>query len=67
MPGLTPYRSRLAGAALAAGVKTWRSKSNSQLAEFLAKEGKLMDFWRAFPAYFNEGQFRRLVLKRKGR
>ncbi len=59
----TAYRSRLAGAAFRHGIKGWESKTNRELLEFLAKAGKLMEFWEAFPSYFDEALFRKLVLK----
>ena len=57
------YRSRLAGSAVALGLEDWGSKTNRQLLEFLAERGKLMEFWLAFPAYFDEALFRKLILK----
>lgn len=60
------YRSRLAGSAVAWGLEDWKSKTNRQLLEFLAERGELMEFWLAFPAYFDEALFRKLVLKKEG-
>ena len=57
------YRSRLAGSVVRLG-HSWRGKTNRELLEFLAEEGQLMEFWKAFPAYFDEALFRELALNR---
>ena len=58
------YRSRLAGSAVALGLESWSPKTNRELLEFLAERGELMEFWKAFPTYFDETLFRELVLNR---
>lgn len=55
------YRSRLRGAALNAGLADWQGKSDRELLEYLAAQGKLMDFWVVFPNYFSEQLFVELV------